>query len=622
MISYSLNENLIDSAKRFRDRIAIEDKAPDRHERLSFAQLYTKIKSLAFFLVSSGIKKSDRIALILENRAEWPMIFFAISYAGAVIVPIDARLPHKEIGAILSDSGAKFIFVSEENLTLLKFLKTLSQIEKVITLPFKDFQDASESFKAIEAAPDDLAVLLYTSGTTQEPKGVMLTHKNLCSNFNSINQLKLFTCRDSMLSILPLFHTYAMMTTLIVPLFSGLRIIYVPLDWPERLIEYMRETKASILIGVPQMFSAMHSRMMKKINGLPFILRPFTRLFIKKALGKVRLFVSGGAKLDETVARDFLRLGIKILEGYGLTETSPVLSLNPFKRPKPGSCGKPVPDVQIEIMNKDKDGIGEIAAKGPNIMKGYYKDELKTGNAFKDSWFLTGDIGYIDDECYIHIVGRSKEVIVLSSGKNIYPEEIERHYLKDPCVKEICVLGVLRQKGAAKLEYLHAVVLPDFNFLKEHGEKNIREAIKNRFNNLSKELPGYKRIMGFTIIRDSLPKTVLGKIKRYEVHKRYMLVILGEQERGEEILSEEDRALAESEIAKKVIACIKGALDIKSPIRLNDSIELDLGVDSLAMVELVCAVEKDFNIELDEKVVSSGITTVKDIILTVKELTK
>jgi len=622
LITCDLTKNFTNATRRFHNRVAIQAKLRDTWQRLSYTELDKKVKELSYFLSSLAIKKSDRIAIILENRLEWPIIFFAISYVGAAAVPIDFRLPQKEIASILSDSGARFVFISEENVELTGFLKTFSQIEKIITVPFKAFQDAPESFVPADMDPDDLAVFLYTSGTTQEPKGVMLTHKNLCSNFNSVNKLRLFTSRDSILAILPLFHTYALMTTLIIPLFSGLKIIYVPRDWPERLAQYIKESRASILIGVPQMFSAMHSRMMKKINELTFILKPFTNLLIKKAFGKARLFISGGAKLDETVCRDFLRLGLKILEGYGLTETSPVLSINPFKKPKPGSCGKPVPDVEIEIMNKNADGIGEIVAKGPNIMKGYYKDEQKTKSAFKDGWFLTGDLGYIDSEGYIHIVGRLKEVIVLSSGKNIFPEEIERHYSKDPCIKEMCVMGVLKQKGTAKIEYLHAVILPDVDFLKGYGEKDIREAIKARFESLSKELPAYKRIMGFTVIKDSLPRTVLGKIKRYEVQKKFMPIISGSGEKGEEVLSDEDRALAETETAKKVIKCVKEALEIKSPVRLNDSIELDLGVDSLAMVELVCAIEKEFNIELDEKVVSSGISTVKDIILTVKELTE
>jgi len=202
MVDYSLNENFINSARRFRNRTAIQSGS----EKISYSKLEKDARSLAFFLYSRGIKKSDKIAVILENRLEWPIIFFAIAYTGAVAVPLDPRTPHKDIAYILSDSEARFIFIPEENSGLNNFLKGLRQIERIITAPFKGFQELPESFKPASIEPDDLAVLLYTSGTTQEPKGVMLTHKNLCANFHSINKLRLFSHRDSLLSILPLLN--------------------------------------------------------------------------------------------------------------------------------------------------------------------------------------------------------------------------------------------------------------------------------------------------------------------------------------------------------------------------------------------------------------------------------
>lgn len=621
MITYSLNENFISSARRFHRRIAIEVKRTDKWERITYNGLYERVISLAGFLSSIGVKKSDRIAIILENRLEWPVIFFAIAYMGAVSVPIAPGTPHKDISLILADSGSSFVFIPEENSELARFLKTISQIKKVITAPFETCWDRSASLKPAQIEQDDLAVLLYTSGTTQEPKGVMLTHKNLCANFDSIDKVRIFKKGDSMLSVLPLFHSYSLMTTLITPVFSGLKIIYVPSDWPEKLVEYMKEARVSILIGVPQIFSMMHSRMMKRLRELPKYLKPFVKILAMRAFGpRFRFFVSGGAKLDEAVAGDFLNLGLKILEGYGLTETSPVVSINPLKEPRPGSCGKPVPDVQVDIVNKDKEGIGEIIIKGPNVMKGYYKDEAKTRSSFKDGWFLTGDLGYIDNDGYIHITGRSKEIIVLSSGKNIYPDEIERHYSRAPFVKEMCVLGVLRQKGGAKIEYLHAVIVPDEGFFKGSQEDKMRNIIKEKFEELGKELPAYKHITGFTVIKENLPRTVLGKIKRYEVQKKYMVVILEGESKKDAFLSEEERILAESDIGRKVIACIKEALDLKTEIKLSDSIELDLGADSLGIIELASGIEKCFGLRLDEYISKKGVSTVKDLILKVKEM--
>ncbi|MDP2921415.1 MAG: AMP-binding protein [Candidatus Omnitrophota bacterium] len=622
MVIYNLNKNFIDSCRRFSGRIAIEAKKDGRLERITYKDLYKRVNSLAFFLSSLGVRKSDRIAIILENRPEWPVIFFAVSFTGAIAVPIAPSSPHKDISLILSDSGARFAFIPEDNKELREFLKSCKGIEKILTVPLSGMEETGKICEPVSIEQDDLAVLLYTSGTTEAPKGVMLTHKNLCANFHSIEKEKLFSKKDSMLSILPLFHSYALMTTLIVPVFSGLKIIYVAADWPERLGEYVKSSGSSILIGVPQVFSMMHARITRKIQELPGLLKPFKKILIKIGLGsRMRLFVSGGAKLDETVCRDFLKLGIKILEGYGLTETSPVVSINPFRKPRPGSCGMAVDGVEVKIFDKDKDGIGEIAVKGPNIMKGYYRDDAKTKSVFRDGWFLTGDLGYLDEEGYIHINGRSKEVIVLSSGKNIYPEEVERHYLKDPGIKEMCVMGVIKQKGAGNIEALHAVILPDDEYLKGFSQEEARRVFTKKLEASGKDLPSHKRITGFTIIKEKLGRTALGKIKRYEVQKKYMPLIMDEEKKRQRILTQEEEALMKTDIARKVIACLKEGLEINDEINLNDNIQFDLGADSLGMVGLVSAIEKNFNIELDEDIMQQNISTVKDLILRVKELT-
>jgi len=621
-IVYNLNENFINSAKRFSKNIAIESKDSGKWQRITYKNLYEKVISLAYCLHSAGVKKSDKVAVVLENRPEWAVIFFAISYVGAVLVPIAPGAPHRDIFLILSDSESRFIFIPENNTELRAFLKTIAHIQKIITVPFEIPTAEPGLFKPVSIEPDDLAVLLYTSGTTQEPKGVMLTHKNLCSNFHSIEKLKLFSKKDSILSILPLFHSYALMTTLIIPIFTGLKVIYVPSDWPEKLGEYVKSSGSSILIGVPQIFSMMHARIMRKIQELPGFLKPFKKILIKTGLGRpLRLFISGGAKLDEAVCRDFLKLGIKILEGYGLTETSPVVSINPFRKPKPGSCGVAVDGVEVRIIDKDKDGIGEIAVKGPNVMKGYYRDDAKTKSVFRDSWFLTGDLGYIDEEGYIHIKGRSKEVIVLSSGKNIYPEEVEKHYLKDPEIKEMCVMGVIKQKGSGNIEALHAVILPDDKYLKDYSQEEARKVFAKKLEMAGNDLASHKRITGFTIIKEKFGRTALGKIKKYEVQKKYMPLIIDEEKKRQRILTQEEEALLKTDIAKRVIACIKEGLDINDDINLNDNIQLDLGADSLGMVSMVSAIEKNFNIELDEDIMKENISTVKDLILRIKELT-
>jgi len=628
----NLNQNFLESVRRFQNKIAIESRIESEIATLTYSQLLQKVKELAFYITSLGVKKQDRVAIILENRPEWPIAFFALSYIGAVSVPIDTQLPEQDVQNIISDSGARLVITSSQNQKLCEALKGVGGIGKII-VPYPSGESVlSQEIQEAGISPDDTAVILYTSGTTDLPKGVMLTHKNLCTNFNSLAKLNLFSYRDVVLSLLPLYHSYPLMTTLIVPFLSGARIVYVPPDWPERLMDYLKETKTTIFITVPQILHMMHARIMKKLKSLAFLSQLYikvvtglglARLFLpnlRSAFGKdIRFFTSGGAKLDKIVAKDFFKLGFKIVEGYGLTETSPVVSFNPLRKPKFGSVGVALEDVNVKIIDQDPQGVGEIVIQGPNVMKGYYRNEEKTREAIKDGWFHSGDLGYIDKDGYIYITGRSKELIVLTSGKNIYPEEIERHYSSTPYVKEMCVLGILKKKGRANIEYLHAVVVPDLEFFRERGEMNVRRVLNNTFENMSKDIPSYKHIMGFTVTQDSLPRTVLGKIKRYEVEREFLPIILNE-ERKEEDLTPEEKNLSESLIVKELIGCIKKALDIKTPIRLRDSIELDLGVDSLGRVELLCAIEKHFNIHIPEEMVAGEIFTVKDLVSKVESV--
>ena len=629
MVAYSINENFIRSVEQFQNRVAIENRAGGRFKALTYAELDKEVKPAAFFISSLGIRKSDRVIIILENSPEWVIIFFALAYIGAVVVPLDPRMSEKAIKNIISNSGATLAFITKEDQKLAESLK-----EEIHTLIFEDIKGSPLQGK-IESArvePDETMVLLYTSGTTDLPKGVMLTHKNLCANFYSLKQMKIFTTKDVILSVLPLYHSYSLMTTFIAPFFSGSRIIYVPADWPEKLSDYMKEVGATMFIGVPQIYHMMHARMMKKLDRVGALAGLYMKLAmslglakplipgLKGAFGKkLRFFISGGAKLDATVAQDFFKLGFKILEGYGLTETSPVASLNPVRRPKIGSIGQAIPDVELKLVNKDVSGIGEIAIKGPNVMKGYYNNETKTREVIKERWFFSGDLGYADKDGYFYITGRSKEMIVLSSGKNIFPEEIEKHYSGTPYIKEMCVLGVLKDKGGSKLEYLHAVVVPDLEFFKERGEMNVQKVIKATFDNLSRDLPSYKHIMGLSVTQEALPRTVLGKMKRYEIEKKIMPVILDEKKTEKKLTSQEEE-MSESPNAKRLIKCIQDALDVKGQIHLNDSIELDLGVDSLGRVELVLAIERCFNITFPEEMVAGEIFTIKDILLKVEEL--
>ena len=348
------------------------------------------------------------------------------------------------------------------------------------------------------------------------------------------------------------------------------------------------------------------------INISKAILKP-----VHNALGnRFRFFASGGAKLDPEVMRSLEALGFTVLEGYGLTETSPVVTFTPMNKRKPGSAGKPLPSAEIKIISPADGSVlglmkeGEIAISGPMVMKGYYKNPAATEQALRDGWFFSGDLGYIDRDGYLFITGRIKEVIVLGSGKNIYPEEVEKEYSKIPLIKEICVLG-LEEKG--RIEALHAIIVPDFEYAKKQQTGNIHEALGWDLSRISGKMPPYMRIKGFTLYSEPLPRTPLGKLRRFMI--KDLVKVKSEKLK----VKSEDKALTSDAVGKTVIECITPLLKEPMPIQSKDNIELDLGLDSLQRIELVVSLENKFSIKLPETF-ASDIQTVGEIVEKIKGL--
>ncbi len=590
----------------------------------TYKEILSSSKSIASFLSHKGIRQGDRAAIFLEGRPEWGIVYLGISFLGAVAVPIDIQLSAEEVRNLVQDSGSKAIFISERSVKTLKDVgKGLKPIE-VITIDTKEFFDILTYPHLISlpsVSPDDIASLIYTSGTTGRPKGVMLTHRNLLSNVQSTQKGKLIDESDCVLSVLPLHHSYPFMVTFLVPLLAGAKVIYLQsLKGPD-ILKTMVENGVTVLIGVPQLLAMLRRGMIDEMKKLPsplygiifFLLKicGFLRDRFRINLGRIifstihkrfgkrfRFFVSGGAKLDSQVSQDLEALGFTIIEGYGLTETSPIISFSPLNRIKKGSVGLPLPGVEVKIINPDKVGVGEITVRGPNVMKGYYRNPEETERVIKDSWFLTGDLGYIDKDGYIFITGRTKEVIVLSSGKNIYPEEIENHYLQSPFIKEICVFGIEKRPGIT--DTLQAVVVPNMDYMREQRISNFHEAVRWEIHDLSSNLPPYKRIMGYEVSQSPLPKTTLGKLKRYVIKDIVSGVAEKEEKEIQEIeIQEEEKEVLKSPTGKLVVASLEGITE-KRPIRLDHNLELDLGIDSLARVELIVALSRAFSIEMPD----------------------
>ena len=639
-------ELFFESAERYGDHIAF-NYFDQEWKSISYQEYLRNTTSIASYLIKSGAHKGDRIAIISENRHEWCMAYLALSLAGGIGVPIDAQLGPDEINNLLVDSETKVIFHSsqtEENVGKALKQTEMASADRILQINFDapDFRQILQTpdiGRYPEISEEDLASIIYTSGTTGAPKGVMLTHRNFCSDAEALIKAGILSHDDSVIAVLPLHHTYPFLGNCILPAFLGIPITYPQsLKGPD-LMAAMRAYEVTLLVSVPQLLELIRNGIFNKIKQLPGPLPKIMfqvlklcgklrsqydinlgKVFFKsvhRSLGeKFRFSACGGAKLDPQLMKDLEALGLTILDGYGLTETSPVVAFNPIEKRKPGSVGRPLPSAEIKIIDpgsRKEMGLlqeGEIVIRGPMVMKGYYKNPTATSQVLKDGWFRSGDLGYIDHDGYLFITGRIKEVIVLSSGKNIYPDEVEKQYLKIPLIKEICVLGV-EENGM--IESIQAIIVPDTEYAKKAQISNMQEALKWEINDASSRLPSYMRLKGYTLHQDPLPRTPLGKLRRFMVKD-----LLTPRRPAAGVQREEDASLRGDEVGGKVLECIASLMKEKVSIHGADNLELDLGLDSLAKIELVVVLEKAFSMKLPETFTAEA-QTVEDLVAKIKE---
>lgn len=611
------------------------------YESLTYAQIYSQSVKFGNLLKGAGIAPNDKLAIILDTRPEYAIAFFSAMYAEAVAVPLDIQLPAQQIAQFIFHSECKLLITAEK---IYSNLKNYLQDLTVILVDSAEFQAQVNKYPSDtiftpqgQADKELLALLVYTSGTTDLPKAVMLTQANLLSNVDAIKKSNMVLDDDIIVSMLPLHHTYPFMVTLLLPLLIGSTIAYPAGLSSGEILNCVKETQATILVGVPQIYSLMHRSIKEKIKKLPlakqglaeflgesaYVLRlSFNvnlnkRIFseIHKTIGEsLRFMASGGARLDPEVAEDFFKWGFTILEGYGLTETSPVTTFNLIDSPKIGSVGKPIPEVELKIINPNQEGIGEVAIKGPNVMAGYYNMPRQTKEVIKDGWFASGDLGYLDNEGYLYLTGRKKEIIVLSNGKNINPEEVERAYSQSPFIKEICVLPIKASGLVKGVESLAAIIVIDEEYFKLKNEINIRNRIKWELDNSSIKLASYKRITGFVISKESLPRTRLGKIMRHKIQHLYAGQLESNKPKAGEPLKKEDLDILSLAGTQQVLSLLKQALN--KEVSINDHLELDLGLDSLGRIELLLGLQTALGLEVsDEQAMDFFMSlTVKDLI--------
>lgn len=536
----TIKEMLERNAAKYRDLVAFQMRQDNGYKKFTYRQVSEQVKKLQGALEQSGITKGDRIILLSENRPEWAISFLAITSMGAVVVPLDAMLQKEELAPLIVDSGAKAAIISQK---FSEYIQGTAVEGKAVVMEEFDKLPYPEPHTPHQVGLDDMASIVYTSGTTGIPKGVMLTHRNIMFNVISVASLFDFGPKDNFLSVLPLHHTFETTAGFLGPFHKGCRITYAESLKSHNILRNMQETGVTIMCGVPLLYQLFYDGILREVeekglNKIFAVLFAVSRFFKhvigvnlgrslfktvhKKFGGKIRFFVSGGAALDPDVAKNFALMGFTILQGYGLSESSPILACNTLKKNKIGSVGRPIPGVEIRIAGSDP--VGEILAFGPNIMKGYYKRKELSSRVVVNGWLRTGDVGYLDEDGFLFITGRSKDVIVTGSGVNVYPDEIEFALNKISVIKESCVMGDKVKSGVRKgTEEVMALIVPDLDKIGQGDDEFIRKTIAAEVQNLNKKIAVYRRIARFVIRKDELPKTRLKKIKRFELKKELKL---------------------------------------------------------------------------------------------------
>lgn len=599
--------------------MAVEIQRAQTADRWSYRQLHDAAVARSSWLTAHGVSAGDRCAILADNDAQWCATYLGILRTGAIAVPLDTNYSAAQVATIVRDASPCFIFVNDRLAGVAR--------EGLADLPGIPVADIHEVLPTVPTGPpvsrrdDSPAVILYTSGTTADPKGVVLSHGNLIAERDAAFQIVSITEADSILGVLPLFHALAQLANLLLPFAVGARVVFLETVNSTQLVKALGDQRITVFACVPQFFYLIHQRVMQEVArggvlkrgvfrallALSFRLRRLglnvgPRLFgrVHAVMGpQMRLFVTGGSKFDPAVGRDLYALGFTILQAYGLTETSGAATMNNPDEAHIDTVGRALPGQQLKTLPPDDEDLdGEIAIRGPIVMQGYYNRPDATAAVMRDGWFLSGDLGRLDESGRLTITGRKKEVIVLASGKNIYPEEIEGYYRQSPFVKEICVLGLTRDDDPTT-ERLYAVVVPNMELMTERKVVNAGDLLRFELEGQSIHLPNHKRVLGYDVWFEPLPRTTTGKLKRHEIEKRLRQKQReSARPRGEAPAADAQWADdAHTSVAVAVIANrAKGAA-----IAPASNLELDLGLDSMERVELITELEQRFGVQLTEE---------------------
>ncbi len=578
------------------DRLALVD---FNDKKINYTELVNNVKYYSENVVTAG--KDDFGLILMENRPEWIYTYFALWDRKAVPIALDSTSNGKEILYILEDSGPKFIICSDETEKNVKEAVSLYDKDQV-TIINVDSHSIDENkmeiikkgdFELENPEGDSIATMLYTSGTTGFPKGVMLTFNNLSSELEGLEKKNLLEPSDQILALLPFHHVLPLTATVLIILKYQASIVFVKKIASKEILEALDKNNVTALVGVPRVFKLFYDGIKQQIDS-KFITRTIYKLMTKiksfkirrkvfvkvheKFGGELTFIVSGGAKLDPEIGEFYETLGIYVQEGYGLTETSPVIAVNTRKERKIGTVGKKLDNIEAKIVDE------ELWVKGPIVMKGYYNKPEKTAEVItEDGWFKTGDLASIDDEGYITIRGRRNSMIVLSNGKNIDPEKLENKVIEKSkkLIKELGVFG--------HNDKLVAIIVPDLLECRKQGITNIKAYIKNIVEDYNLTVHNYEKILDYKLYEEELPKTRVGKLRRFMLPELYLKTNV-KKKKVEEPDNEVYRLL------KDYIKKLKGI-----EAQPEENLELEIGMDSLDIVEFFAYVENSFGIQLDEE---------------------
>jgi long-chain acyl-CoA synthetase len=554
----TLRDVLLRGMREHPDAVALVDLNPTPIQQVSYVQLAHHVQRFGAALLRMGLKERDHVAVISENRVQWGIAYLAAACFNFVIVPIDRNLKDNEILTILHASGARAAVFSENFRDMFEgFLLSMQSLEFLVDMDLPAQRGSLHGMREmIEAEsissdanpfpdvdPRAMAVIVFTSGSMGSAKGVMLSHENICANLRGMLKMVEILPSDRFLSVLPMHHTYECTCGFLCPLLQGASAHYA--RSLKSVADDMLTVRPTIILGVPLLFDKMYRRIsqaiaekkiasavMKPLLGMITMLEGLGVQGVRRKVfkdvherfgGAIRILIVGGAAPDPEVARGFRSLGFHFIQGYGLTETAPILALNRLRKFKDEAAGIPLPGVSIRIDKPDHEGRGEIVVSGPNVMLGYYRNEKATLEVIREGWFSTGDIGSVDADGFLHINGRKKNVIIARNGENVFPEEIEEHVNKISFVLESVVYG---DRSSKDDEIIAVLIVPDANAVYDYGKAHemdvttemVQQLIQEEINKLNRQLPVYKQIRGVQIKDTEFEKTTTQKIKRFLVN--------------------------------------------------------------------------------------------------------